>query len=144
VRYTSVEFGDGQARYSGGDFGLSAGFRPVGSFLISAALQGITFDRVYDNDDTDPIVEGAVAWSSRSDVSLGALWTRQRNGDHRFALGQILPLGGNLDFLAGLRFDPVRYSLGGKATYSGMSLCYAYEGHPDLGGTHSFGFSWSR
>ncbi len=144
VTYTSVEFGDGQSRYAGGYLGVSAAYRAVPSLLLSGAVQGITLDRVYEEDQSDPTLEAGLAWTSPSEIALGGIWTREPNGDHRFALGQILNLGKNLDFLAGLRFDPIRYSLGGRATYNGISLSYAYLGHPDLGATHAFGFCWTR
>ncbi len=144
IQYTSAEFGDGRSRYAGAGFSLSAAYRPVASVLVSGAARRLTIDRIYDDIDTDPVYEASLAWASPSGVSLGAIWTRERQGDHRFALGQILNLNQNLDFLAGLRFDPVRYTLGGRALCRGMALIYAYEGHPDLGSTHSFGLSWSR
>lgn len=144
LRYSSAEFGDGQSRYAGADLALSASYRPVAAVLASASIYRVSLDRIYDDFDTDPVYEASIAWTSPSEVALGAIWTRERPGEHRFALGQVLNLSTNLDFLAGLRFEPVRYTLGGRAHYQGMSLVYAYEGHSDLGATHSFGFSWSH
>jgi len=144
LKYRSAEFGDGQSRYAGGTLDLSAAYRAVPSLLFSGSIGGLTLDRLYDEDDTDPILEAGAAWSSRSEVAIGAIWTRRGPGDHRFALGQVLALGQNFDFLAGLRFDPVRYNLGGRVLLRGTSLIYTYSGHPDLGGTHAFGFQWSR
>jgi len=141
--YRSAEFGENQSRYAGAELAISAAYRPMPSILISAATRRLMADQVYDDIDTDPVYEASLAWTSPSEVSLGAIWTRERQGDHRFALGQILNLTQNLDFLAGLRFAPVRYTLGGRALYRGMSLVYAYEGHSELGATHSFGLSWS-
>jgi len=144
LQYTSAEFGDGQSRYSGGELAISAACRPNASVLISGTIRGVTLDQLYDGIETDAIYEGSIAWKSPSEVSLGAIWTRQRQGDHRFALGQILNLTQNLHFLSGLRFDPVRYTLGGRAIYQGMTFAYAYEGHPELGPTHSFGIALSH
>jgi hypothetical protein len=144
LMYRSAEFGDNQSRYAGAELAISAAYRPIASILISAAARRLTADQLYDDYDTDNVYEASFAWTSPSQVSLGAIWTRESQGEHRFALGQILNLSQNLDFLAGLRFDPVRYTLGGRALYRGMSLVYAYEGHSDLGATHSFGLSWSR
>jgi hypothetical protein len=144
VQYSSAEFGDNQARYAGGYLMMSAAIRPVRSILMSGAIRGIMLDRVYLVDPTDPIFEGAISWSSPSEIALGATWVKDQYGDHRFAFGQVLSLGQNVDFLAGLRFDPIRYSLGGRANYSGLAVVYAYSGHPDLGATHSFGIAWSR
>lgn len=144
VLYRSAEFGENQSRYAGAELALSAAYHPIKSILLSAAARRLTVDQIYDNLDTDPVYEASLAWTSPSEVSIGAIWTRERQGEHRFALGQILTLTQNLEFLSGLRFDPVRYTLGGRAIYRGMSLVYAYEGHSDLGATHSFGLSWSR
>jgi hypothetical protein len=144
VQYTSAEFGDGQSRYAGADLAISAAYHPVTSIMLAGAARRLTLDRIYDNIDSDPIYEVSIAWTSPSEVSLGAIWTREQQGEHRFALGQIVKLTQNLDLLAGLRFDPVRYTLGGRALYRGLSLVYAFEGHPDLGSTHSFGVGWSR
>ena len=82
-------------------------------------------------------VEGETAEGTRCDPD-------RENEEHRFALGQVLSLSKTVDVLAGLRFDPIRYSLGGRAAYGGMSLSYAYLGHPELGATHAFGFCWTR
>lgn len=144
LQYTSAEFGEGDSRYAGADLVLSVAYRPVTSLLVSSAIRRLDLDRIYDSYVTDPVYEVSLAWASPSEVSLGAIWTREGPGDHRFALGQILNLTENLDFLAGLRFDPIRYTLGGRALYRGMSLAYAYEGHSDLGATHSFGLGWGR
>lgn len=144
LQYTSAEFGDGQSRYAGANLVVSAAYRPVASLIVSSAIRRLALDRIYDGYVTDPVFEASLAWTSPSEVSLGAIWTREGQGDHRFALGQILNLTDNFDFLAGLRFDPVRYTLGGRALYREMSVVYAYEGHSDLGATHSFGLSWSR
>lgn len=144
VRYASVEFGDGVERYAGGDIAISASYRPVSTLLMSSAVRSIVLDRVYDADDGTPVFETSVAWSSASEVSLGGIWTREPDGAHRFALGQTLTLTPHLDFLAGLRFDPIRYALGGRARYSALALSYAYEGHPELGATHSFGIAWDK
>lgn len=144
VEYRSAEFGDGQSRYAGANLLLSASYRPAASTLTSVSVRRIEIDPLYDDYDSEPTYEAAVAWKSPSEVALGAVWTRERDGDHRFALGQVLKLGRNLEVLSGLRFDPVRYSLGGRAFYQGMSLVYAYNGHPDLGSTHSFGLGWNR
>ena len=144
MQYASTEFGDGQSRYAGGYLGLSAAYRAVPSLLLSGAVRGITLDRIYERDLTDPEFEAGLAWTSPSEIALGGTWTRERDGDHRFALGQVLSLSKTVDVLAGLRFDPIRYSLGGRAAYGGMSLSYAYLGHPELGATHAFGFCWTR
>lgn len=144
MEYRSAEFGDGQSRYAGANLILSASYRPVASTLTSVSVRRLEIDPVYDDYDSDPVYEASVAWKSPSEVALGAVWTRERDGEHRFALGQVLNLGRNLEFLSGLRFDPVRYSLGGRASYQGMSLVYTYNGHPDLGSTHSFGLGWNR
>lgn len=144
VEYRSAEFGDGQSRYAGANFALSASYRPMTSTLASVSVRRLDIDPVYDDYDSDPVYEASVAWKSPSEVALGAVWTRDHDGEHRFALGQVLKLGRNLEFLSGLRFDPVRYSLGGRAFYQGMSLVYTYNGHPDLGSTHSFGLGWNR
>lgn len=144
MEYRSAEFGDGQSRYAGANLILSASYRPVASTLTSVSVRRLEIDPVYDDYESDPVFEASVAWKSPSEVALGAVWTREQDGEHRFALGQVLKLGRNLEFLSGLRFDPVRYSLGGRAYYQGMSLVYTYNGHPDLGSTHSFGLGWSR
>ncbi len=142
--YRSAEYGEDQSRYAGAELAISAASRPVAPILITAAVRRLTADKIYDDLDIDPVYEASLAWTSPAEVSLGVIWTRERQGEHRFALGQILNLTQNLDFLAGLRFDPVRYTLGGRALYRVISLVYAYEGHSDLGATHSFGLSWSR
>lgn len=144
LQYTSTEFGDAQSRYAGAELALSAAYRPVTSLLVSVGTRRLTLDRTYNDIETDPVYEASIAWTSVSEVSLGAIWTRERQGDHRFALGQVLNLTRSIDFLAGLRFNPVRYTLGGRALHGGIALIYAFEGHPDLGSTHSFGVSWSR
>ncbi len=144
IEYRSAEFGDGQSRYAGANLALSASYKPTTSVLFSTSARQLSLDRIYEDYDSDPVYEASVAWKAQSEVALGALWTRERAGDHRFALGQVLRLGQNFEFLSGLRFEPVRYSLGGRAYYQGMSLVYTYNGHPDLGATHSFGFGWGR
>lgn len=144
IEYRSAEFGDGQSRYAGANLALSASYEPTTSVLLSASARRLSLDRIYEDFDPDPVYEAAVSWKAQSEVALGALWARERAGDHRFALGQVLRLGQNFEFLSGLRFEPVRYSLGGRAYYQGMSLVYTYNGHPDLGATHSFGFGWGR
>ena len=143
LEYSSVEFGDGQSRYAGASATLSAGWHPTASFIFSVSARRLTLDQVYDDYHYDPVYEGSVGWTA-SEVSLGAMWTRERPGEHRFALGQILRLTRNFDFTSGLKFDPVRYALGGRALYRQISVLYAYEGHPELGSTHSFGLAWKR
>jgi hypothetical protein len=144
LEYRSAEFGDGQARYAGANLALSASYRPMPSTIASIAIRRLSLDPVYEDYDSDPVYEASVAWRSLSEVALGAIWTREYDGEHRFALGQVLKLGRSIEFLSGLRFDPVRYSLGGRVFYQGMSLVYSYNGHPDLGSTHSFALGWSR
>lgn len=144
LMYTSAEFGDNLSRYAGAFGTLSVAARPWPSLHLAAALHSITLDRVYENDPSDPVVELSAAWTAGEEVALGALWRRTREGDHRFGLGQVLSLSDNVEFLAGLRFDPVRYALGGRFRYRGGALVYTYEGHPELGGTHAIGLAWSR
>ena len=99
---------------------------------------------MYDDADLDPGVttEVSVAWSAPPDITIGAVWSHEKGDDHRFGLGQRLQIVEGLEFVSGLRFDPVRYALGGRIFHGSGSIDYIYQSHADLGGTHTIGVAW--
>jgi len=144
VKHVGTEFGDNTMAFAGSSMAFSIAASPVPSILLGATARNLVTDDLYDGETNEPIGELSVAWSAPPDVSIGAIWTKQRRGDSRFGLGQMIRLHRSFDFLAGLRFDPVRFSLGGELSLHSASLVYCYQGHPDLGATHSFGIAWKR
>lgn len=144
VHYQRTEFGDNDAAYAGAflDLGLSVTPRP--DVIVGAAIRQITLDGLYDHSDWNPetLYEISAAWHAPSEITLAGIWTRERDGRNRFGIGQRLPFGHAIEFVAGLRFDPVRYSLGGVLQHAGGLLHYVYLSHPELGGTHTLGLGW--
>lgn len=139
-----TEFGDNTMAFAGSSLAFSVSASPVASILIGATARNLVTNDLYEGEINQPIGEVSIAWSAPPDVTIGGSWTKQRRGDSRFGLGQVIRLHKSVDFLAGLRFDPVRFSLGGELAFHGASLVYCYQGHPDLGATHSFGLAWRR
>ena len=144
VTHLRTEFGDNTMAFAGSSLSFSVAATPVPSFLVGASARNLVTNDLYDGETNEPIGEISVAWSAPPDVTIGGSWSKQRHGDSRFGLGQSIRLHKSFDFLAGLRFDPVRFSLGGELSTHGASLVYCYQGHPDLGATHSFGVAWYR
>ena len=136
-----VEFGDNEERFAGSHLGLYAAGKPAPHVLAGAAVRHISLDRIYDDDDRTPLVELSASWAAPPEIMIGGIWTIQR-GENRFGLGQRLTLTRGIEFLSGVTFDPVRYMLGARLSYVGGVIEYAYQSHPDLGGTHVFGFGW--
>jgi hypothetical protein len=116
----------------------------VENVIAAAALKRIGVDDYYDGVADDPGIVGevSVAWAV-TDVAIGAAWSRRESDDDRFGVGQRLRLVEGLEFISGLRFDPVRYTLGGRFTHRSGSIDYVYLSHDDLGGTHTIGVSWT-
>jgi hypothetical protein len=136
-----IEFGEGEQRYGGSDLTLAAAARPISSVLAAAAWRRIQLNPLYDGDNQESVVEVSASWSAPPDITLAGIWTAQA-GEDQFGLGQRLHLGSGIEFLSGLTFDPIRYSLGGRIAYAGGVIDYAYQSHADLGGTHVIGFGW--
>ncbi|MEW5702900.1 MAG: hypothetical protein AB1792_11825 [Candidatus Zixiibacteriota bacterium] len=139
--FQRVEYGQNESRYNGANLALALAARPVSSVVAGAALRRIDVDPLYTGENRNPAVEISAAWSAPPDITLAGIWAAQPGHD-RFGLGQRLRLGRGVEFLSGLTFDPIRYSLGGRIAYWGGTIDYAYQSHADLGGTHLIGFGW--
>ncbi len=144
IEYDRTEFGSGDAVYSGISLTLGAAAQPVDNVVAAASLRQIAIDDFYDGVADNPGVLGeiSVAWSAPPDITVGAVWSRAEDSDNRFGIGQRLRLVEELEFISGLRFDPVRYTLGGRFTHRMGSIDYVYLSHNDLGGTHTIGVAW--
>jgi hypothetical protein len=147
LHYHRVEFGDNVKAYAGASLDLGLAAQPIPRIVASAVVRRITVERVYETDDPPPIVELSAAWDGPS-ITLAGIWSKEHGAPSRFGIGQSLlisrslPWGAGLVFLSGLRFDPIRYSLGARITGGGGSFDYVYQNHPDLGGTHAIGVSF--
>ncbi len=144
VTHLGNEFGDNTMAFAGSSLSFSVAASPISSVLLGATARNLVINDLYEGETSQPIGEVSIAWSAPPDVRIGGSWTKQRRGDSRFGLGQMIRLHKSFDLLASLRFDPVRFSLGGELTIQGASLIYCYQGHPDLGATHSFAVAWHR
>ncbi len=147
VHYDRVEFGDGTMAFAGSTLDLGVASRPIHEIIACAAVRGIRIDRLYDANDPPAAVEISAAWQG-PEITLAGIWSKVSGERSRFGLGQSLqlarglPLGVGLTFLSGLRFDPIRYTLGARILARGGSFDYAYQSHPDLGGTHVLGVTF--
>ncbi|MBI5867685.1 MAG: hypothetical protein HZB43_05250 [candidate division Zixibacteria bacterium] len=147
VRYDRVEFGDNTKAYSGSSIDLGVASRPLRQMVACAVISGITIDRLYESYTVPAVVEMSAAWEG-PELTLAGVWSKSSGESSRFGIGQSLqvardlPLGVSLTFLSGLRLDPIRYSLGARILARGGSLDYAYQSHPDLGGTHVLGVTF--
>lgn len=144
VRYARTEFGDNEMAFAGASLDLGIAGRPVSDILAAFAVRGITLDGLYDNDDQNAgvISDASVAWSAPPDIVIAGVWSKEEGADSRFGLGQRLQIASGAEFVSGLRFDPVRYTLGARLTHRGGTFDYIYQSHPDLGGTHTIGIGW--
>ncbi|MBD3298110.1 MAG: hypothetical protein GF341_05595 [candidate division Zixibacteria bacterium] len=145
IEYDRTEFGAGNAVYSGVSLTLSAAAEPLDHVIAAASLRRIAIDDFYDGVADNPGLLGelSVAWSAPPDITVGAVWSRAEDDDDRFGIGQRLRFVEGLEFISGLRFDPVRYTLGGRFTHRMGSIDYVYLSHNDLGGTHTIGVAWA-
>jgi hypothetical protein len=147
LHYDRVEFGDNVNAYAGTSLDLGAASRPAPHIVASAVVRRIELERLYETNNPPAMVELSAAWDGPS-ITLAGIWSKSSGGKSRFGIGQSLlvardlPLGAGLVFVSGLRFDPIRYSLGARITGGGGSIDYVYQNHPDLGGTHAFGISF--
>jgi len=145
LHYLRTEFGDNEVAAAGAflDAGVMATSRSGVS--AGAAVRRIPVDGLYNDmqaEDPGMLYELSAAWSAPSELTIAGIWTHEEDGDNRFGIGQRMTLGAGAEFLAGLRFDPVRYTLGGQVHHGGGALHYVYQSHSDLGGTHTIGVSW--
>ncbi|GAB4319822.1 MAG: hypothetical protein Kow0074_09660 [Candidatus Zixiibacteriota bacterium] len=144
LEYNRTEYGTGNADYTGISLTLSAAAVPLDHVVAAVSVRRIAIDDFYDGVADNPglLSEVSLAWSAPPDISIGAVWSRTEGDQDRFGIGQRLRLVEGLEFLSGLRFDPVRYTLGGRFTHRMGSIDYVYLSHGDLGGTHTIGVSW--
>jgi hypothetical protein len=144
LHYLRREFGDNEVATSGAFIDAGVIATPALGITGGAAVRRISLDGMYgdDADEPGPVYEISAAWSAQSELALAAVWTRESNGDNRFGIGQRMEVGQAAEFLAGLRFDPVRYTLGGEIHHGVGALQYVYQSHSDLGGTHIIGLAW--
>ncbi len=149
IGYQRIEFGSGAKAYSGATINWGAVLSPVASVAVGAAVREIRVDRLYDTNNQPAHLEVSAAWSAPPDITLAGIWSTESDGRSRFGLGQRLLLARDflhatrIEFLSGLRFDPVRYALGGHIAVGGGWIDYVYQSHPDLGGTHAFAFTYA-
>jgi len=144
LRYQRVEFGDGDMAFAGVSLDLGVAGRPVKNTTAGVSVRRITLDHLYAKAEQEPgsVVEASVAWSAPPDIVIAGVWSKQSDDDHSLGLGQRLRIASGAEFVSGLRFDPIRYTLGGRLTHRGGTIDYVYQSHPDLGGTHTIGIGW--
>ncbi|HEX9750314.1 MAG TPA: hypothetical protein VGB22_03345 [candidate division Zixibacteria bacterium] len=146
LEYQREEYGSGNAVFSGLGADLSASWRLHESWIAAIGVRRLALDEIYDGiyNDANPgvIFDASVAWSLPPELTIGGRWFREDGGADRFSLGQRLRLVDGIDLLTGLRFDPIRYSLGGRISLRGVRIDYAYISHSELGGTHGIGIAW--
>jgi hypothetical protein len=145
VRYHRTEFGDGDMVYTGASADLGVAGRPLEDVLAAISLRRLTLSSMYDDaaDDPGTIAEATIAWSAPPDITIAAVWSKEEGEDDRFGIGQRLHVASEAEFISGLRFDPIRFTLGGRIVHRGGSIDYVYQSHPDLGGTHVIGVGWA-
>ena len=147
LHYHRVEFGDNVKAYAGASLDVGIASRPVHGIVASIAFRRVRIERLYEADDPPTILELSSAWEGPG-ITLAGIWSKSSGTQSQFGIGQCLLVarnvawGAGLVFLSGLRFDPVRYSLGGRVIGNKGSLDYVYQSHPDLGGTHVIGISF--
>lgn len=147
LHYNHVEFGDNVQAYAGSSLALAVASRPSRGIVAGVVVRRIYLDHIYEMGDSPAEFETSVAWEG-PDITLAGVWSKSPGETSRIGIGQSLrvagdlPLGAGLLFLSGLRFSPVRYSLGARILARGGSLDYVYESHPELGGTHVLGVSF--
>jgi hypothetical protein len=61
----------------------------------------------------------------------------------RYSIGESIHVGDQVTLLAGFRTSPFVPSFGMEFRHVWLVLCYTYRYHPDLGGTHLWGFSFA-
>lgn len=144
LRYQRTEFGDNEMAFAGTSLDAGVAASPLPDIQAGIAVRGITLDELYVNEDQNPGVttEASVAWSAPPDIVIAGIWSKEEGEVSRFGLGQRLRIASGVEFVSGLRFDPIRYTLGGHLTHRGGTIDYTYQGHPDLGGTHTIGIGW--
>ncbi len=145
IRYERTEFGDNEMAFAGSSLQFGMAGRPQPDILAGISVRGIALDDLYDINDQDPGVttEASVAWSSPQAITLAGVWSKEAGEDSRFGLGQRLQIASGAEFVSGLRFNPVRYTLGARLTHRSGTFDYIYQSHPDLGGTHAIGIGWT-
>lgn len=144
IQYERVEFGDNSHAASGASLDIGAALHPWGNTLVGLAVRNVSLDGTYprSEDDRPVLVESSVAWSLPPDITIAGILSKEDGRDARFGVGQRLRVARHTEFLSGLRFDPIRYTLGGRLGHQRGALDYVYQSHPDLGGTHTIGASW--
>lgn len=144
VRYARTEFGDNELAFAGASLDVGMAGHPVSDILAGFSVRGITLDKMYEDDDQNSGVttEASLAWSAPPDFVIAGVWSKEEGEDSRFGLGQRLQIAHGAEFVSGLRFDPVRYTLGARLTHRGGTFDYIYQSHTDLGGTHTIGIGW--
>jgi len=145
MHYSRTEFGDNEMAFAGAALDLGVTGHPVPDILAGFSIRGITLDKLYDSDSQNPGVttEATVAWSSPPEIVIAGVWSKEEGQDSRFGLGQRLQIASGAEFVSGLRFDPVRYTLGARLIHRSGTFDYVYQSHPDLGGTHTIGIGWT-
>jgi hypothetical protein len=143
TRYRRTEFGGGAAAYAGATIDLGAAWRPDTCWVAAAAVREITIDELYGAGDPGTVFDVSLAWSLPPDLTVAGRWSKESDREGRFGVGQLLHINRRATFLSGLRFDPIRYAVGGRLSHRSLRIDYCYESHPDLGGTHAVGMGWS-
>lgn len=145
LHYLRTEFGNNEVAAAGAFLDAGVMAQVPSGLRAGAVVRRIPIDGLYNDmnaDDPGVSYELSAAWSAPSELTIAGIWTHEEDGDNRFGIGQRMALGAGAEFLAGLRFDPVRYTLGGQVHHRGGGLQYVYQSHSDLGGTHTIGVSW--